>query len=171
MSAEANGRVESGGVRRFGGILLLGISVGILVLGVFAFDRFRIARSNVEKTKANMERALIDAKGRERLVIQNRALVSAAKNVQKRAELTTNLPTSWGERQINLRQQTMSRDLINPLMLSLVRGDSQLFKLDEFELAVSHPEAGLFDLGVSTQVPLVVSLRGSIYFRIAERPL
>lgn len=156
---------------RFGGLLLLGGAVTLLLLGVLGFDRARVARIQAERAFAGAEVALAEARGREQLAQRNRVLLDAANAVQQHAEHSAILPRHWGERQINLRQQNVQRDQLNSLLLSTARNSMQLLKADDFDLAVTHPEEGLFDVMAGSRQPVLLSLRGSLYFRVSERSL
>lgn len=155
---------------RFAG-LLLGGAVALLLLGVFGLDRARAARIQAEHAVVKINGALAEAHGREQLAQQNRKLLAAANTVQQHAQLSSVLPLYWSERQFNLRQQSLPRDQLNPLLLSISRNNLQFFKPEDFDLSVTHPDEGLFDIAAGSRQPVLLSLRGPLYFRISERPL
>lgn len=151
--------------------LLLGAAVVLLLLGVLGFDRARASRMQAERAMVVIDVALAEARGHEQLAKRNRVLLEAAKTVQKHADDSSVLPRYWSERQVNLRQQNLLRDQLNPLLLSTVRNSAQLFRPEEFDLSVTHPDEGLFEAVAGSRQPMLLSLRGSYYFRISERPL
>ena len=153
------------------GLMLLGGAVALLLLGVLAFDRARVARVQAQRAVVNVELMVAEARGREQLAQRNRALLAAANTAQQRAQASGVLPAYWSERQISLRQQTLPRDQLNAVLLTTARTSNQLLKLEEFDLAVTQPDEGLFDLMGGARRPVMVSLRGALNFRITDRPL
>lgn len=157
--------------RRNGGVILLAGAVALLFAGILGFDRAGRALPRAEQDLARAEAALNDARTRERLAQQNQILLGSARALQQRAQGMGVLPQGWGERQINLRQQHLKREEINQLLLTTAQGKGQLFHPEEFELSVTKSDEGLFDIPENPNHPVLLSLRGTVYFRIAERPL
>jgi hypothetical protein len=153
------------------GLWLLGGAVVLLVLGVIGFDRARIGRLAAERDLAGMASALNEAHGREQLAQRNSVLLAEANTVQQRAQTALVLPGYWSERQINMRQQSLPREQMNAILQSTARSRNQLFNLESMDLAVTHPDEGLFDPLTGTRYPLMVSLKGALRFRISDRPL
>ncbi len=157
--------------RRPAGLLLLGGAVALLLVGVLGFDRARAARIQGERALAGASAALAEARGQKQLAQRNRVLLDAANGLQQHAQLASVLPSYWSERQINLRQQNLARDQINVLLSSTARNSAQLLKPEEFDLSVTHPDEGLFEVAAGSRQPVMLSLRGTLYFRISERKL
>lgn len=153
-------------VNRSGGLLLLGGAVAVLLAGVLGFDRARSALPRAEQDLARAETALSDARMRENLAQRNRVLLSTANELQLRAQNQGVLPQTWGERQINLRQQHLKREEINQLLMTTARGKGQLLRPEEFELSVTKSDEGLFETPESLAQPVLLSLRGTVYFHI-----
>lgn len=169
MSIEAPGWAAKGNrAARSQGLMLLGGAVALLLLGVIAFDRARVLRVQAQREVANVELRLAEARGREQLAQRNRALLSVANEAQQRAQVSRVLPAYWNERQISLRQQILPRDQLNAVLLSTARTSNQLLKLEDFDVAVTHPDEGLFDLLGGARLPVMVSLRGALNFRISD---
>ncbi|MBZ0105727.1 MAG: hypothetical protein K8H84_08865 [Sulfuricella denitrificans] len=120
---------------------------------------------------AQAEADLNDARIRENLAQKNRILLISANELQARAQGLGVLPQNWGERQINLRQQHLKREEINQLLITTARGKGQLLQAEEFELSVTKSDEGLFQAPETPAYPVLLSLRGTVYFRISERPL
>ena len=81
------------------------------------------------------------------------------------------VPGAWGERLINLRQSQMHREEALPLLATVQRSPDHLFGAESFEIAVTHPDEGLFDPPGSVDrrpAPLSLTLRGSLLFQTAD---
>jgi hypothetical protein len=152
-------------------LVMLGGAVILLLVGVFAFERARAANLRAERALDNVETQLAQAKDRQQLAQRNRVLLNSAQQLQKETLVTKYDPDHWAERQINLKQQNLSRDQVNPLLLSSARSKDQLLDLQEFDLSVTHADDGLFDLRQGSRQPLLLTFRGSLYFKLSERPL
>ena len=172
MSIEAPGLAATASrAGRSQGLMLLAGAVAMLLLGVFAFDRARVARVQAQRAVVSVEVMVAEARGREQLAQRNRTLLAAANAAQQRAQASGVLPAYWSERQISLRQQTLPRDQLNAVLLSTARTSNQLLKLEDFDVAVTQQDEGLFDLLGGARHPVMVSLRGALNFRITDRPL
>ncbi len=162
---------KSGRASSSGGLLLLGCALALLLAGVVGFERARSALPRAEHALAQAEADLNDARIRENLAQKNRILLISANELQARAQGLGVLPQNWGERQINLRQQHLKREEINQLLITTARGKGQLLQAEEFELSVTKSDEGLFQAPETPAYPVLLSLRGTVYFRISERPL
>ncbi|MBI3712760.1 MAG: hypothetical protein HY253_07335 [Burkholderiales bacterium] len=152
-------------------LVMLGGAVILLLLGVFFFNRARIAHVQAEMQFSEANHLLVAANDRQQLAQRNRALLSEVQQLQKQASEKSYLASQWGERQINLKQQNLARAQVNPLLLASAKTKDQLLKLEEFDLSVTHADEGLFDVIINSRQPLLLSFRGSLYFRLAERSL
>ncbi|WP_114972733.1 hypothetical protein [Rhodoferax ferrireducens] len=172
MNTETSGQdVGASRPGRSTGLMLLGGAVAVLLLGVLGFDQARAARAQAQRAMADVNAMLADARSHEELAKRNRALLTVSGTVQQRAEASLVLPRYWSERQISLRQQSLPREQFNAVLVSTARNSNQLLKLEEFDVAVTHPDEGLFDALAGARYPVMVSLRGSLNFRISDRPL
>ena len=172
MNAQAPDRdVGTSRAGRSAGLMLLGGAVAVLLLGVVGFDRARDARAQAQRAVANADAMLADARSREQLAQRNRALLEVSSKVQERAQASLVLPRYWSERKIDLRQQSLPRDQLNVVLVSTARNSNQLLKLEEFDVAVTHPDEGLFDGLTGARYPVMATLRGTLNFRISDRPL
>ena len=166
--------VPDAGASRAGrsvGLMLLAGAVAVLLIGVVGFDLARDARARAQRTVVNADGLLAEARSREQLAQRNRALLEVSGKVQQRAQASLVLPRYWSERKIDLRQQSLQRDQLNSVLVSTARNSNQLLKLEEFDVAVTHPDEGLFGSGAVTRNPVMVSLRGTLNFRISDRAL
>lgn len=152
-------------------LVMLGGAVLLLLAGVYLFDRTRAAQLHAERQLSAAESQLSAAHDRQQLAQRNRALIVSAQQLQKQAKSTGYVPETWGERQVNMKMLNLSRNQVNPMLLSSARSKSQLLKLEEFDLAVTHADEGLFDVILDSRQPLLLTFRGSLYFRLSERSL
>ena len=172
MNPQAPAR-EAGASRtgRSVGLMLLGGAVVVLLLGVLGFDRARDARAQAQRTVINADAMLSEARSHEQLAQRNRALLEVSSTVQQRAQASQVLPRFWSERRIDLRQQSLAREQLNTVLVSTARNSNQLLKLEEFDVAVTHPDDGLFTALTDARHPVTMSLRGALNFRITDKPL
>ncbi|MFZ6818306.1 hypothetical protein [Undibacterium sp. Ji22W] len=152
-------------------LVMLGGAVLLLLAGVVFFDRTRAAQLQAERQLSVAEAQLAAAHDRQQLAQRNRVLIQEAQQLQKQAQITGYTAATWGERQVNMKMLNLSRNQVNPMLLSSARNKYQLLKLEEFDLAVTHAEEGLFDVILDSRQPLLLSFRGSLYFRLSERSL
>ena len=172
MNAKAP--AQDAGASRTGrsvGLMLLGGAVVVLLLGVFAFDRARDVRAKSQRAMVSAQTMLAEARSHEQLAQRNRTLLEVSSTVQQRAQAARVLPRDWSERQISLRQQSLAREQLNSVLVSTARNSNQLLKLEEFDVAVTHPDDGLFTVLADARHPVMVSLRGALNFRITDKPL
>jgi len=155
--------------RRYAAVVMLGAAVLLLVVGVFGFDRAMASNASAERNLRRAGAALADSRVAERRAQQNRDLLAAVIALEQHAQATAIVPRAWGRRQVNLVQQRLSREQANDLLLTTARTGAQLPKPEEFEVSVTQTDEGLFDEGTPARQPLMVSLRGAVNFRIADR--
>ncbi len=74
-------------------------------------------------------------------------------------------PDGWAERRINLKQAQISRGEANELLLTVARKDNRLFNVEEFDIAVTRDDEGLFNLSERSNTPLLITVRGTSVFR------
>lgn len=152
-------------------MFLFGGAVVLLFAGVFVFDRAHSALPRSQQELGQAESDLSDAHILEHLVQQNKLLLDAADTLQQHAQVMHVLPQIWGERQINLRQQHLMREEINHLLMTTPRAKGQIFKPEEFDLSVTRPDEGLFEIPDASKQSVLITLRGTVHFAIAEGSL
>jgi len=114
---------------------------------------------------------LSEAKVREQETRLRVEHANSARQLLGAAHANGLVPEAWGERLINLRQSQMSREEALPLLATVQRSPDHLFGAESFEIAVSHPDEGLFDPPGSLDrrpAPLSLTLRGSLLFQTAN---
>jgi hypothetical protein len=172
MNAEATDAVGSSAPRgQSSGLLMLGGAVVLLLVGVVGFDWSRTARSVAQRELSGATASLDVAHRGAQQAQRNHVLLEEAKTVEQRARGALVLPGYWSERQINMRQQSLPREQMNAILQSTSRTKDQLFNLESLDVAVTHPDEGLFDALTGTRYPVMVSLKGALRFRISDRPL
>ena len=147
--------------------ILIG-AVVLLILGVIVFDRARQATLQSEKSLIQIEMQYQDTLQREDLSKRNQVLKQSVNELISQANKSGVVATGWAERQINMRQQNIGRELVNPLLISSAKTRNQLMFLEDFDLGVTQAEEGLFDLTVNSRQPLNLTFKGSLYFRLKE---
>lgn len=149
---------------RRGSLLVFGVTLGALV---FAAIWFSTARSNLAQAYAlvgDRQQTLAQTQQlRQEAQLQVRFATEARKLLAE-AESAGFNPADWGERRIGVSQTQMSRGEINDLLSGTSRSGSRIFGADAFELSVTRPDEGLFDVPLDRQ-PLSLSVRGTLLFR------
>lgn len=146
-------------------LLLFAGTLGALVV---AATWFTLARGSLATAYADVgqrQQALGSAQQRlqeARLRVQ---LADGARQLVSRASSGGYLDEAWAERLINLEQAPIGRSEGNALLDSIARDPGRLFGAEAFELSVTQPEQGLFDVPPPRTTPLLVSLRGTVLFR------
>lgn len=152
-------------------LIVFAISLLTLVVAAVWFISARSALADAYGRLGNAKQALSEAQVREQeaqLKVEQarsaRALVLAANEVNLQ-------PSGWGERLINLQQSQLTRDDAATLLGALGRSSNRITGTQAFELSVTHPEEGLFDVPAAADripAPLSVTVRGSVMFRTNE---
>lgn len=153
-------------------ILFLGIlATGALVAAAFTVhigaDRLQQARGEwalANKNLAQAEELLSRAKVSKRLEIAAAALV--AKSAGMHLD-----PEQWVEQKVNLNQATLARNQVDSLLRETALTPRQVFDVEDFDIAVTSPEDGLFDVPAnSTTQDLRLTLRGTVLTRAGGKP-
>ena len=155
-------------VKRRTGIVLLIVAVCLLAVGALAFTYARAAHGEAQQMLASAEEAQQQAQARQAAAQRNRALVATAERVVQRADAAGIAPVKWSERHVSLRQQSLQRSDANQILAGTARHAGQVMKLEEFELSVTHADEGLFDTPKNARQPVLLTLRGMMYFRLGQ---
>ncbi|MDR2451477.1 MAG: hypothetical protein LBE85_06840 [Candidatus Accumulibacter sp.] len=144
----------------FAATMLLLLAASVLF---FFFAQQRLRRSEAE---ALLEaRALQEALLAEAEALNRKRLDERARELLDGAARRGLLPENWAGRRINLRQANLPREEVNDLIFSLARTDQRFFQLEEFEVAATRDEDGLFSLPVRANAPLSVTVQGTLIFQ------
>lgn len=146
-------------------LLLFACTLGALVVAAAWFTLARGSLATGYASVGQHEQALRSAQQRlqeARLRVQ---LADGARQLVARASNGGYLAEGWGERLINLNQAPTSRSEGNALLDGIARDPARLFGAEAFEVSVTRPEEGLFDVPPPRSPPLLVTLRGPLLFR------
>lgn len=152
-------------------LTLFALSLLALVLTAVWFLSARSAMSKAYVNLGNAKQTLAEAQVREQeaqLKVEN---ARSANELMQTAQSLGFQPGDWGERLVNLRQVQMQREDALAMLGSVNRSEQLVFGPEAFELSVTHPDEGLFDVPVLAghmPAPLNITLRGSVMFRTAE---
>jgi hypothetical protein len=129
---------------------------------------FFLAQQLLKRSQAGAfleARALQEARLMEANALDRKRLDESARELLDGAARRGLLPENWAGRRINLRQANLPREEVNDLIFSIARTDSRFFNLEEFEVAVTRDEEGLFSLPVRANAPLSVTVQGTLIFQ------
>jgi hypothetical protein len=132
----------------------------------FYFARQRLNR--IESEAFIESRAFQDALRTEVDTLNRKRLAESAEKLLKGAARRGLVPENWAARRINLRQVSLSRTDVNELIYSIARTDSRFFNVEEFEVAVTRDEDGLFSLPARANSPLTMTVQGTLIFQAKD---
>ncbi|MGC9455909.1 MAG: hypothetical protein ACP5DC_00165 [Halothiobacillaceae bacterium] len=154
--------------RRHAGMVFTGLLVA-LMMGMLAAaywsgqqqKRAAEALRGAEQARAMAEQRVADAERQAQLAV-------LAQDLDERLEWTNYRDSQWGARQVSLRQVQLDRDELERVLNDVLLGESRHFAVESLDLAVTHVDAGLFDVNEVVDQPLRLTLRGTAYFRLME---
>lgn len=142
-----------------------GCALGLLVASI-AF--LKTADTFTSRTRAALAQAQARLAGVERT--ERVALAKAQQAARARALLTEAAaagfsPRNWDARRFNMKQVSISRDTANTLVGEITRSPDRYFAAEQFEISVRRQDESLFVTPADPASELVVTLRGSLYFK------
>ncbi|KRG68674.1 hypothetical protein ABB27_07150 [Stenotrophomonas terrae] len=149
-------------------MILFAASLLALVVMAVWFLNARSALSQAYGLLGNAKQALSEAQVREQEAQLKVKQAQSAIDLLNAADQQGFQPADWGERLVNLRQVQMNREDTTALIGSVTRSNQRVFGAEAFELSVTHPDEGLFDVPSAVErvpAPLSLTLRGSALFR------
>ncbi|ALJ29243.1 MULTISPECIES: hypothetical protein [Stenotrophomonas] len=152
-------------------LLLFAATLASLVVAAVWFIKERSALADAYQRLGDRNQLLSEAKVREQETRLRVEHANSARQLLASAQANGLVPGAWGERLINLRQSQMHREEALPLLATVQRSPDHLFGAESFEIAVTHPDEGLFDPPGSLDrrpAPLSLTLRGSLLFQTAD---
>ncbi len=152
---------------RAGNALLI-IAVCVLAAGAVAFAYARSAHDGAQLAVLAADAEMAQTRLRQARADGNRALLTAAEKLQQQADAAGTSPQGWSERHVNVRQQNLQRSEVNQILAGTARHAGQVMKLEEFELSVTQPDEGLFEMPKTSRQPVLLTLRGMMYFRLGQ---
>ncbi|WP_243351079.1 hypothetical protein [Stenotrophomonas acidaminiphila] len=152
-------------------LLLFAATLASLVVAAVWFIKERSALADAYQRLGDRNQLLSETKVREQETRLRVEHANSARQLLASAQANGLVPGAWGERLINLRQSQMHREEALPLLATVQRSPDHLFGAESFEIAVTHPDEGLFDPPGSLDrrpAPLSLTLRGSLLFQTAD---
>ncbi len=152
-------------------LIVFAISLLALILTAIWFISARSALANAYERLGNSRQALSEAQVREQ---EAQLKVDQARSANELVQAAANAnlqPQGWGERLLSLQQAQLTRADAATLLDALGRSNNRITGTEAFELSVTHPDEGLFDVPNSVDrmpAPLSVTLRGGVMFRTNE---
>lgn len=150
---------------RRGTLIAFGIALGALVFSAVLFNRARSGLNEAYARIGEREQALAAANQRMQEARLQVKLATSARALVNDAINGGFLARHWGERLINVEQAPLDRQAVNELLSGTSRDANRLFGAEAFELSVSRPEEGLFEMPGVRSAPLMLTLRGTLLFR------
>lgn len=139
----------------------------LLVATVFlVFARQKLQQSQIEvavSQRAYQEAVWAEEESRDAALFNEKA-----QQLMQSAASRGLSPDYWAERRINLKQAQVSRNEANELLLSIERTSGRLFDVEEFDIAVTRDDEGLFNISNHPNTPLLLTVRGTTVFRTGK---
>jgi hypothetical protein len=152
-------------------LIVFAISLFALVATATWFISARSALADAYGRLGNAKQALSEAQVREQEAQLKVEQARSASDLVLAATAANLQPSGWGERLISLQQAQLTRSDAATLLGALGRSNGRITGTEAFELSVTHPDEGLFDVPNTLDripAPLSVTIRGSVMFRTSE---
>ena len=152
-------------------LIVFALSLLALIVTAIWFISARSSLADAYGRLSSAKQALSEAQVREQEAQLKVEQARSARDLVLAASAHDLRPASWGERMINVQQAQLSRDDTAALLGALGRSTSRITGTESFELSVTHPQEGLFDVPAITDripAPLSVTIRGNVMFRTNE---
>ena len=170
LSARMSGIARLWQSRKASLMLFAGTLGALLVAAIW----FTSARSDLAQAYAKVgskHQALAATQQRKQEARLRVQMATGAAELVRRAETGGYTEDGWGERLINISQSPLGRNDVNDLLDGVSRDQSRIFGADDFELSVTRIDEGLFDPPGPRSPPLMLTLRGTLLFRIRQAAL
>jgi len=151
-------------------LMVFALSLLALVATAVWFISARSALADAYGLLGNARQAHSEAQVREQEARLKVEQARSARDLLIAARAQGLQPSGWGERLIGLQQTQLNREDTAALLGALGRSRDRVTGTDAFEVSVTHPEEGLFDVPEARNripAPLSVTVRGSVMFRTA----
>lgn len=116
------------------------------------------------------EQRLADAMQRESTARSASEFAAVVRGFLNDAAASGFAPEDWSSRQFNMKQVLMSRQAVNALLLEIRRASGHFFVSELFDLSVKQEDEGLFSIPSRSDSELLMSLKGTLIFRIRKDP-
>ena len=151
-------------------LMVFAVSLLALVASAVWFISARSQLAEAYNQLGNRKQAMAEAQVREQEAQLKAEQAASARELLTVANGHGLRTDSWGERLVSMAQSQVSRADAAALLASISRNGDQVFGPQHFEVSVTHPQEGLFDVPSGTDrvpAPLMLSIRGSVLFRTA----
>ncbi|MFP4294679.1 MAG: hypothetical protein ACOC00_03100 [Halothiobacillaceae bacterium] len=164
MSLSSGTRVPHRPVTLVVTALLALLLVAALALAYLATQQRLEAAQAVRSAQfalAEAEQRVADAERQQQLAV-------LVEDLRERIDASGYRDEAWSARRVSLRQVQLDRDEAERVLADIMLGQSRHFAVDDMDLAVTHVDAGLFDVNDVVDQPLRLTLRGKAHFRLLE---
>lgn len=150
-------------------LLAFALTLGALVVAAVWFVDARSDLADSYARVSSQHQRLAEVRVREREARLRVDYADSARQLMSEASARGLEPAGWGERLISVKQGQLSREETATLLASASRTHDRLFGAEAFDLAVTRPEEGLFDVPETgaghAAAPLAVNMKGTLLFR------
>jgi Ca2+/Na+ antiporter len=149
-------------------LMVFAISLLALIVSAIWFINARSALAEAYNQLGNRKQALAEAQVREQEAQLKAEHAASARELLQAANGLGLRNDGWGERLVSMAQSQISREDAATLMESMTRNGDRVFGAQQFEVSVTKPQEGLFDVPVTNDrvaAPLMLSIRGNVLFR------
>lgn len=155
-------------------LIVFAISLLTLIVAAVWFISARSALADAYGRLGNARQLLSEAQVREQEAQLKVQHARSAVALLAQADAQGLQPGAWGERLLNLQQTQLSRQDAATVLEAMGRSGSRITGTQAFELSVTHPDEGLFDVPVQADrmpAPLAVTVRANVMFRTSSLDL
>ncbi len=170
-SADVTARLGLAGKIRAGRAFVLVsavFSAGLLALALWADVNAREAMLKAEAGLVQARDALDRAELQKTIALRKVELARLNEALERKADAMNMQSRDWAARKVSVKQQVMERSSIHDALAELERTSGRVFVAEEFDLGVTRPGDGLFDIEGVGEGPLRLSVRGDLHFRVGE---
>ncbi|ARP78346.1 MULTISPECIES: hypothetical protein [Bordetella] len=143
-------------------------ALSLLVLAAAAYS-FHGARQDLDHAYGALslsERQRVQTTQELAVARKEAERADAARRILASADATGFAAGGWSERRISIQQSAMTRHAVNDLLREASTGTGRLFGAEQFDLSVTRPEDGLFHATSGNNPDVVLTLRGTLLFRL-----
>lgn len=154
------------GLRRAEVLIALALVLLVSAIGLLSYSGNMLVQQQAGVAMA--QQSLITAQQQESTARTASDLAASTHALLDEATAFGYAAQDWERRRFDLKQVSMSRQALNALLSELHRTPERLFITEFFDLAVKQKDEGLFTTPAETESGVVVSLRGTLMFRMGK---
>ena len=140
-------------------------ALAFLVVSIGFLKTADVVTARTRSQLAEAQGRLVAVEIAERAASEKARQVSEAKNLLSQSADAGFLVRNWDARRFNLKQVSISRESMNALLSEVSRSPERYFGAEQFEVSVKRQDESLFLSPVDPSSELLVTLRGSLYFK------